>query len=211
MKLRVTGDLPASLIEHLRQDLSPLLPIVLDRTTILQQSHLPPQVRLIGERAEWMENLKGPAMTLLARLSAGKGTVQTSDRARIATALSDAKVEPLRKVARTLCSILAGASQKKLHVGVGLTIPHWQHSTTLKILSSDEESVALALARFVSQLPDVESAIREEIKGPHRPYGQIQLEVAENGPITLRWLDEKDLNYHQRELKPPDPQAAPGE
>jgi len=195
------------MIEHLRQDLSPLLPIVLDRTTILQQSHLPPQVRLIGERAEWMETLKGPAMALLARLSAEEGEVPSLDRTRIAKALSDAEVEPLRKVAQTLCSILASASQKNLHVGVGLTIPHWQHSTTLKLLGSDEESVAVALARFVSQIPEVEVAISEEIKGPHRPYGQVQLEVSENGPILLRWLDEKDLSYHQRELKP---HGAPG-
>jgi hypothetical protein len=208
MKLRVTGDLPMSLVEQLRQDLSPLLPIILDRTTVLQQSHLPPQVRLIGDRAEWMESLKGPATTLLARLSTEGPLHPSSDRARIARALSDASVEPLKKVARTLCSILARENQKSLHVGVGLTIPDWQHSTTLKLLTTDEESVALALARFVSQLPEVEVAIREEIRGPRKPYGQVQIEVAENGPLLLRWLDEKDLEYHQREVKSPDVSSA---
>jgi hypothetical protein len=130
-----------------------------------------------------------------------------SDRARIAKALSDESVAPLKKVAQTLCSILAGESQKSLHVGVGLAIPEWQHSTTLRLLDSDEESVALALARFVSQLAEVEVAIREEIRGPRKPYGQVQIEVAENGPILLRWLDEKDLNYHQREVAPAHPSA----
>jgi hypothetical protein len=202
MKLRITGDIPASLIEQVRQDLAPLLPIVLDRTTVLQQSHLPPQVRLIGDRSEWMASLKEPAGKLLARLHAGGGPDYSNDRSRISEALSDASVEPLRKVARSLCSILAQHTQKSLHVGVGLAFPDWQHLTTLKLMSPDEELIAVALAQFVSQLPDVELAIKEEIRGPRKPYGHVQLEVGASGGILLRWLDEKELNYHQREVKP---------
>jgi hypothetical protein len=204
MKLRITGDLPASLVERLRQDLAPLLPIVLDRTTVLQQSHLPPQVRLIGDRSEWMDSLKEPARKLLAQIAAAGNPNEPQNRRRISEALSDASVEPLRRVARTLCSAVTQESQKSLHVGVGLTFPDSQHLSTLKLLSSDEELVAVALARFVSQLPDVESAIREEFRGPRKPYGHVQIEVAESGGILLRWLDEKDLNYHQREVKPSD-------
>ncbi len=202
MKLRITGDLPASLVERLRQDLAPLLPIVLDRTTVLQQSHLPPQVRLIGDRSEWMDSLKEPAGKLLARIAAAGGPDESKNKRRISEALSDASVEPLRKLAHTLCSVLVQDSQKSLHVGVGLAFPDSQHLSTLKLLSPDEELVAVALARFVSQLPDVELAIKEEYRGPRKPYGHVQLEVAESGGILLRWLDEKELNYHQREVKP---------
>jgi hypothetical protein len=199
MQLRITGDIPASLIEQMRKDLSSLLPIVVDRATVLQQSHLPPAVRLIGEQSEWVNSLRGAARILLGGLSTA--TSRPPERARISAALSDKGVEPLKKVAQTLCGLLARESQRSLHVGVGLAIPNWQHSTTLRLQTADEESVALALARFISELSDVEAAIREEIKGPRRPYGQVQLEVMENGPILLRWLDEKDLSYHQREIR----------
>jgi hypothetical protein len=199
MQLRITGDIPASLIEQMRKDLSSLLPIVVDRATVLQQSHLPPAVRLIGEQSEWVNSLRGAARILLGGLSTA--TSRPPERARISAALSDKGVAPLKKVAQTLCGLLARESQRSLHVGVGLAIPNWQHSTTLRLQTADEESVALALARFISELSDVEAAIREEIKGPRRPYGQVQLEVMENGPILLRWLDEKDLSYHQREIR----------
>ncbi len=202
MQLRVAGDLPASLIEQLRQDLSPFLPIVLERMTILQQGHLPAEVRLIADRTEWTMSLKGPARTLLINLSEEGGLGSSSDKARIAKALSDADVEPLKKIAQTLCSVLAKQSQMSLLVGVGLAVPEWNHSTTLRFPNADEESVALALARFVDHLPDVESALREEIRGPRKPYGHVQLDVAEKGPIFLRWLDEKDLNYQEREVTP---------
>jgi hypothetical protein len=208
MQLRITGDIPASLIEQMRKDLSSLLPIVVDRAIVLQQSHLPPAVRLIGEQSEWINSLRGAARVLLAELTTVAG--RAPERARIAAALSDKRVEPLKKVAQTLCGLLAKESQRSLHVGVGLAIPNWQHSTTLKLQTADEESAALALARFISELSDVEAAIREEIRGPRKPYGQVQLEVMENGPILLRWLDEKDLSYHQREIPPRNPHEALG-
>ena len=102
MELKVTGDLPASLIEQIRQNLSPLLPIVLDRKTLLQKSHLPPQVRLIGDRTEWIETLRRSARTFLALLSAEGDSTRSSERARIAKALSDENVKPLNKFAQTI-------------------------------------------------------------------------------------------------------------
>ncbi len=205
MQLKITGDIPVSVIEQLRQDLSTMLPIVLDRAAVLHQSHLPPAVRLIGERNEWLESLQGAASILLAGLTRVGG--RAPERSSGVAALSDRRVEPLRKIARTLSSVLAKNTQRSLHVGVGLAIPNWQHNTTLKLQSADEESVALLLARFVSRLPDVEVAVREELKGPRKPYGQVQIEVEENGPIVLRWLDEKDLSFHQRQISPDDAAA----
>jgi hypothetical protein len=209
MKLRVSDDLPAPVIEQLRQDLAPLLPIALDVTSNFRKGYLPTQVRLIGERSEWMESLKGPAMTLLAQLSAEGALGSSSDKARIGKALADPSVEPLKQIAQTLCGILRGGSQKNFKVGVGLAVPNWQHGTTLSLENPEEELTALAIARFVNQLTDVEVAIREEMKGPRKPHGGVHLEVSLNGPLVLRWLDERTLNYHEREVTPPDaPEAA---
>ena len=203
MRLRVSGDLPMPVVEQLQEDLSPLLPIVLFRTTELREGYLPSQVRLIGDLSEWVDSLKGPATALLRGVSAQDSLESSPDQTRDGVAPADTNVEPLRQLARILSSVLKMKIQKHLQVSVGLAVPDLQHGTTLTLKDPDEESIALAIARFVNQLADVEVAIREEMKSPRKPYGQVHLEFAVNGPMVLRWLDEKTLNFHEREVAPP--------
>jgi hypothetical protein len=203
MRLRVSGDLPLPVVEQLQEDLSPLLPIVLFRTTELREGYLPSQVRLIGELSEWVDSLKGPAAALLSSVSSRGSLGSSPSQARDGVAPPGTNVEPLKQLARILSSVLKMKIQKHLQVSVGLAVPDWQHGTTLTLKDPDDESIALAIARFVNQLGDVEVAIREEMKSPRKPYGQVHLEVGAKGPMILRWLDEKTLNFHERELGPP--------
>jgi hypothetical protein len=190
-------------VEQLQEDLSPLLPIVLFRTTELREGYLPSQVRLIGELSEWVDSLKGPAAALLSSVAGQDSLGPSPGQTRDGVAPPGTNVEPLKQLARILSSVLKMKTQKHLQVGVGLAVPDWQHGTTLTLNDSDEESIALAIARFVNQLADVEVAIREEMKSPRKPYGQVHLEVGVKGPMVLRWLDERTLNFHEREVASP--------
>jgi hypothetical protein len=196
MKLLVKGEIPQGMVTRLWDELRAILPLASAPLEPSRKKKESLSIRLLGDPREWRAPMEHAVPIFLAAIAPAKGREQI--QIAVAKALADKRVEPLRQISTALAEFLERSGQKDARISLDLAVPNDRFGTTFSFRSPEAESIALAIAQFVSRLDEVEAAIQEVFRGLLRPVGHMYLGVREDGSMVLRWLDGERLEYHER-------------
>ena len=168
--------------------------------SVRQQSIDPPSfIQLLGSAAAWQILLK-PAAAFAKEFfgTLGKKTAE----ATWDSAAEWKKNEDLRPLVDVVTALVAAADRVggEVKIVVGLNIPDDHFGTVLSTDSRDPLEVARILSAFVARAERLSDMMQSEIERGHEPIGDVLIELARDGSMTIRWHAGSDFKAYEERI-----------
>lgn len=201
MKLILSGNFPREAVGKVLADLRGILPVVDLETSLHRSSDPPSGFQMIGDVSEWTSPLGIAATSFLTlhreRKPGGPDPISASGT--LSSGVD--QISPLRLVARSILDLQHSCNSRDIRIRLGIPLPDHRFGMTLVLTESDEESIALSIAGFVSMLTDLEEFIRRDLSRGKRSTGPVDVTPLPDGAIVVRWLDADTMKYHETTLR----------
>jgi hypothetical protein len=161
-------------------------------------SSLPQYIQLIGDSAAWLVLAAGASIFLKSYLSklgelAAEGTIGLLKKHR------QSETERLLDVVEVLAKARSELGSDGSIV-IGISLLNDSTGVVLPIRSCDALRIAVQLSRFVDNVEALEKLMNDEISKGHAPLGNAIVNIADDGSLTVEWIDQQMTGKHLRTL-----------
>ena len=168
--------------------------------SVRQRAIDPPSfIQLLGAAAAWQILVK-PAAAF------AKGFFSTLGKKTAEAAWDGAaewkKSEDLKPLVDVVTALVAAADRVggEVKIVVGLNIPDDHFGTVLSTDSRDPLEVARILSAFVVRAERLSDMMQSEMERGHEPIGEVLVELARDGSMTIRWRAGSDFKAYEERI-----------
>jgi hypothetical protein len=197
MIITTAGPVDRDAVNRFVQDIQTVMPVTDIRSAQFRSAQSPEFVQLLSDAAQWFDPLKVAVTVFLSQLAKEAAKDVWKHKTKIAIALKDVAVTPLRVISSSISRLLISRPRGTLHITIGLPWPDNYFGAWMDITTSDEQQIAWIVANFVIHAERIQQAIQNEMNGDRRPSGAVSLTFQDDGSFLLRWMDSKDLQIHE--------------
>jgi hypothetical protein len=202
MLISATEDVPDEALSALADDLRGLGTVQVDENrTFLRSAEPPSWIVLLEQTSSWVMILGPSAAVFLSELlkEAAKDTWRNKER--IARALANPIVQPLRTMAAAIARF-RGLVAPRTEVDIGIPLPDDYFGTRLRLEGTDADSIALEIALYIQHCGAIEKLFEDVERGSSGVLGHISLRLLPDGSMQAEWMS-RDLEPHNRVFPPP--------
>ena len=153
-------------------------------------------IQLVGAAAAWLP-LAAPAAVYLSTLARHAGDATWDG---VASLFKSEEAKPLADVAKALTAT-ANKADGEVEIVVGLNVPDDHFCTAVRIRDDNPAAVAYKLAAFVVHADELEGMVLGETAAGNAPFGQVTIEVQDDGSLHVKWRSQPDFKEHARRIE----------
>lgn len=194
--LTVTELVTEEVVNDLVADLAPLLTVD-DVSRFGMRSAAPPEwIQIAADIFAWTFPLKAAATAYFVKFAQRAADYHWDHRSEMATFLKAQAGRPLATVAKAFSRARSRLASPR--AAIVLSVAHDKDEMfgpSLAIDATDEEEIALQLARFITQLPAVAELLERHRASGTGPIGPCNIRFETDRAIRVEWMDAS-LEHH---------------
>ncbi len=199
MKVQSTSDVSLEMLYELRTELSPDLELAVDERQIhLKSVESPSWITFLAEADWWVKIFAVYSALYVAELVKEAAKDTWKNRGRALSAVT-ATASEIKKLASGIARLRQRLSPKT-RIRIALPIPSDYFSTSLELVGSEADELALHIALFVYHLPALMALIESEGLGKGRLLGAVQLKLLQNASLEVSWIDAQSTSRRRTVL-----------
>ena len=167
---------------------------------VVRRSIDPPSILLLlGGVAAWKILVK-PAEAFMNSFFSTLG--KRAANAAMDSALEWKKNKDIKPLADVATALVAAANRVdgRVTISIGLNIPDDDLGTALSTDSRDPLEVARVLTAFVVHAQRIADIVQAEIERGHEPIGGVNVELARDGTVKIRWRAGSDFKAYEKRI-----------
>lgn len=192
MRALSTADVPIQPLKEFGEDVGPEFEFEIEDGRVALLSAEPPSwIHLIADSSWWISLFSAAAALYMAEIVKEAAKESWKNRAK-ATALVVGAANKVKLFAEKVVR-LKKKLPERTDIVVALPIPNDYFGVRLTLSVDDADLLAYQIALFVSHMPRLIEAIRnEKLDGPRVATG-LFLELQDNGDLKVTWFNRESL------------------
>lgn len=204
LSLHSTSDVSLATLEDFNAELPTELRGEIVSSQIYLRSADPPSwVTFLADADWWIKALAAWVALYVAEIAKEAGKDTWKNRGRLLAAGRRLGARATSAFARSI-SRLAGRLEARTELWIGVPVPDYFFSTTIRLDGQDPHDVTLTLAAFILHLPALIELINEQNLQDNAASG-VLLVIRDDMSLEVSWANAETLRPERAVLQLPDP------